>query len=230
MLLIIAPEEKYINNLVNKFDYTKKSSINKMNIYNCNYNNQQFLITATGYGKVNIIDTLRYLCDNYDIKVIAQIGTAGSVSDNNDIFNAVVFSNSLQYDVDFSPNGYLPGVFPNSLKGIYPTNDDLRECMERSCDVCGVNYTNDLIASGDMFVCNNNLANSIRREYNAGAVDVESGVVGQFAYQNKIPYVGVKVISNFAYNNAIRQYNLYEEEAILTSQKIAGKFIKNYYD
>ena len=48
--------------------------------------------------------------------------------------------------------------------------------------------------------------------------------------QNKIPYVGVKVISNFAYNNAIRQYNLYEEEAILTSQKIAGKFIKNYYD
>ena len=81
-----------------------------------------------------------------------------------------------------------------------------------------------------MFVCNNNLANSIRREYNAGAVDVESGVVGQFAYQNKIPYVGVKVISNFAYNNAIRQYNLYEEEAILTSQKIAGKFIKNYYD
>ena len=55
-------------------------------------------------------------------------------------------------------------------------------------------------------------------------------MVGQFAYQNKIPYVGVKVISNFAYNNAIRQYNLYEEEAILTSQKIAGKFIKNYYD
>lgn len=59
---------------------------------------------------------------------------------------------------------------------------------------------------------------------------VESGAVGQFAFQNKIPYVGTKVISNFAYNNAIKQYSLYEEEAGLTAQKIANKFIKNYYD
>ena len=71
MLLIIAPEEKYINNLVNKFDYTKKSSINKMNIYNCNYNNQQFLIAATGYGKVNIIDTRWEIPENRDCGLIA---------------------------------------------------------------------------------------------------------------------------------------------------------------
>lgn len=230
MLLIIAPEKKYINNLVEKFDYTKKGIINKVGIYNCTYNNHQFLIATTGYGKVNITNALRYLCDNYDIKVIVQIGTAGSISDANDIFNAVVFCNSLQYDVDFSPLGYSPSIFPNELCGIYPTNNDLRECMQRSCITCGVNYTNDLIASGDMFVCNNNLANSIRREYNAGAVDVESAVLGQFAYQNNIAYVGVKVISNFAYNNSVKQYKLYEEEAISISEKIASKFIKNYYD
>lgn len=230
MLLIIAPEDKYVDNLVSKFDYTKKQAINGVNLYNCVYKEHQFLIATTGYGKVNIINALRYLCDNYDIKVIVQMGTAGSISDANDIFSAVIFGGALQYDVDFSPNGYSPGVIPNEIKGIYPTNEDLRECMETSCSICGVNYTNDLIASGDMFVCNNGLANSIRREYNAGAVDVESGVVGQFAHQNKIPYVGVKVISNFAYNNAVRQYNLYEEEAILSSEKITGKFIKNYYD
>lgn len=230
MLLVIAPEEKYINTLVSKYEYTKKNTINGVILYNCVYKEHQFLVATTGYGKVNIANTLRCLCDNYDIKVITQIGTAGSISDTNDIFSAVVFNSSLQFDVDFSPIGYLPGVVPNLSKGIYPTNDDLRDCMQRSCQICGVNYTNDLIASGDMFVCNNSLANSIRREYNAGAVDVESGVVGQFAFQNKIAYVGVKVISNFAYNNSIRQYNLYEDEAMLTAQKIANKFIKNYYD
>lgn len=230
MLLIIAPEDKYVSNLISKFEHTKKDAINDVSLYNCVYNEHQFLIATTGYGKVNIANALRFLCDNYDVKVITEIGTAGSISDANDIFSAVVFNNSLQFDVDFSPNGYSPGVFPNMVKGIYPTNSDLKECMQRSCLACGVNYTNDLIASGDMFVCNNGLANSIRREYNAGAVDVESGVVGQFAFQNKIAYVGVKVISNFAYNNSLRQYNLYEDEAILTAQKIAGKFIKNYYD
>ncbi len=230
MLLIVAPEDKYISNLVNKFEYTKKNALDGINLYSCNYNEHQFLIATTGYGKVNVTNTLRYLCDNYDVKVIAQIGTAGSISDSNDIFSAIVFSSAIQFDVDFSPNGYSPGVIPNIPKGIYSTNKDLRECMQRSCQICGVNYSNDLIASGDMFVCNNSLANSIRREYNAGAVDVESGVVGQFAFQNKIAYVGVKVVSNFAYNNALRQYNLYEDEAILTSEKIANKFIKNYYD
>lgn len=230
MLLIIAPEDKYVSNLINKFEYTKKNAVNEMSLYNCNYKEHQFLVATTGYGKVNIINALRYLCDNYDIKVIVQIGTAGSLSDFNDVFNAVIFSGSLQYDVDFSPNGYSPGVIPGMTRGIYPTNDDLRECMQRSCSAFGINYTNDLIASGDMFVCNNGLASSIRREYNAAAVDVESGVVGQFAYQNKIPYVGVKIISNFAYNNAVKQYLLYEDEAILIAEKITVKFIKNYYE
>lgn len=229
MLFIVAPEYSYVSNLLEKYNYEKVIKHNT-NIYICNYNNHKFLIALTGYGKVNIANVLRLVCDNYNVKVILIMGTAGATSDCNDIFNAIVFNSSLQYDVDFSPIGYYPSVIPQMDKGVFFVNNDLKKCMERACKKIDILYTSDLIASGDMFVCNNNLANSIRIEYNAGVVDNESGVVGQFCYQNNIPFVGVKVISNFAFNNAVKQYNLYDDEANFLSQKIVSKFIKEYYN
>jgi len=230
MLLIISPEEKYIKNLIDKYEHIKKNDGVLNDIYYAKYKEHEFLIALTGYGKVNITNALRRLCDTNNISVVILIGTAGSISDKNEIFNAVVFNNCLQYDIDFSLNGCKPCVFPNENKGVFFTNEDLRNCLNRACLASGVNYSNDLIASGDMFVCNNNLSNSIRREYNAGAVDVESGVVGQFCDKYNIPFAGVKVISNFAYNNAIKQYNLYEQEAYEILQRITNKFIKGYYE
>ena len=228
MLLIVAPEYSYINNILEVYKYEKLIK-NNQTIFKCSYNEHDFLVASTGYGKVNITNALSVICNNFDIKVILIIGTCGSVSDCNDIFNVSIFNSALQYDVDFSPIGYSPGVIPDMKTGIFPTNIDLRKCAEHVCKKFNITYTNDLIASGDMYVCNNGLGNSIRIEYDAGVVDNESGVIGQFCYLNKIPYIGIKVISNFAFNSSVKQYNLYNEEANILSQKITKKFIKEYY-
>ena len=37
-------------------------------------------------------------------------------------------------------------------------------------------------------------------------------------------------IANYANNNGIKQYNLYDDEASNISQRIAHKFIKKYYE
>ena len=128
------------------------------------------------------------------------------------------------------PNGYGAGQIPKLDKAIYKTDDDLVECLERSSSMSGVSYSNDLIASSDMFVTNYNLSNSIRREYSAGAVDCESGCIGEFSYINDISYACVKVVSNFANNNGIKQYNLYDEESSRSCQRIIYKFLKEFYE
>lgn len=230
MLLIISPEERYIKNLILKYEYIKKNDGVLNDIYYVKYKEHDFIIALTGYGKVNIINALRRLCDTNNISVVILIGTAGSISDKNEIFSAISVNKTLQYDIDFSFNGYEPSILPNEKKGVFSVNEDLKECINRACLTAGVNYNNDLIASADMFVCNNSLSNSIRREYNAGAVDVESGVVGQFCDKYNIPFAAIKVISNFACSNAIKQYNLYEQEACEIVQRITSKFIKEYYE
>ena len=185
---------------------------------------------TTGYGKVNIGSSLMYLKEKYKIKAVVLIGTAGSIIDSNQILSVVVPSNTVQFDVDFMPNGYMEGQIPGIDKSIYASDTDLNECVIEACNNCYVNYSNDIMASSDMFVSNYSLSNSIRREYDAGAVDAESGNIGQFCYVNDISFSCIKVISNYANNNAIKQYNMYEDEAALISQKVAYKFIKQFYE
>lgn len=230
MLAIVSSDRCYISDLLDKLDYSKKQSPNKSEIYECTYKEHEFVILVTGYGKVNIASNLRYLCDIYKIKAVIVVGTAGSIQDGNDIFSATIPVSTLQFDVDFMPNGYLAGQIPKIEKALYKADEDLTECLKRSVIKTGVNYSLDVIASSDMYVANYNLANSIRCEYNAGAVDCESGIVGQFCFINKISYASIKIISNFANNNSIKQYNLYDSESSLICQKILNKFLKEFYE
>ncbi len=229
MLALIIPERTYANELLENFEYSKENGPNGTEVYLCNYKNHRFLLVVTGYGKVNIGSSLRYVTEKYKVKVLLGFGSAGSIVDNVEILSAVIAKNALQFDVDFMPLGYMPAQIPKVKKAIYQANEDLVECAKTVCQKNCVNYCEGLVATSDMFVCNNRLSNSIRIEYDAAAVDCECGNIGQFAFMNKIPFVGIKVVSNYANNNAVRQYNLYDDEASIIAQKIVCNFLKEYY-
>ncbi len=230
MLAIVTSDRCYVSDILEKINYSKEVSPNKSELYKCKYKEHEFVIVITGYGKVCIGSSLRYACEKYPIKVMLVVGTTGSVTDTNDIFSAIIPTGTLEFDVDFMPNGYDAGQIPKIDKAVYKTNDDLVECLQKASNICGVSYANNLIASSDMFVSNYNLSNSIRREYNACGVDCECGNVGEFAYINNIPYACIKVVSNFANNNGIKQYNLYDEESSRICQRIMYKFLKEFYE
>lgn len=230
MLAIVAPENKYISELLEKFSYEKVEQKNNLNVYNVNYENHKFLILTTGYGKVCVSSNLMYAINNYKINAILLIGTTGSINENCNIFDVVVPKLSLQFDVDFCPNGYDPGQIPLVDSALYYTNDDLNNCIKEVCDNTKYNYFDDIIASSDMFVCNYRLSRSIKTEYDASFVDVESGVVGQFCHLNNIPYSSIKVTSNYANNNGLRQYNSYDDRASVIAQNIAYEFVSKFFE
>lgn len=230
MLAVVAADENLVGDLIKKFGGEKQQSSLNAIIYKCKYKEHDFLLMITGYGKLNIGSSLSYLVQNYPVRVILNMGTAGSLIDSNGIFSVVIPNKVTCYDVDFSFLGYEPTRLPGVKESIFTSNQDLCDCAKRACNVCGTNSSDDIIASGDMFVCNNRLALSIRRECDAGAVDCESGNIGQFAYQNNIPFVCIKIISNFANNNAVGQYRLYNDEASIGIQRIVNKFLKGYYE
>ena len=228
MLAIIAPENKYVSNLLDEFNYEKKESKNNLNVYKINYDNHQFLIVTTGYGKVNIASNMMYVYQKYKIKLFVLIGTAGSINENCNIFDVVIPKYTLQYDVDFMPLGLEAAQLPGLNTWFYETNDDINNCI---LDVCkDKNYYTDLVVSSDMYVCNYRLSQSIKHEYDACCVDVECGSVGEFCYTNNIPYSCIKVVSNYANNNGLKQYNMYDERASKICQNITSAFIKKFYE
>ena len=230
MLAIVAPENKYVSDLLDKFSYEKVEQKDSLNVYKVNYENHNFLILTTGYGKVCASSNLMYAINNYKINAIILIGTAGSINESCNIFDVIVPKLSLQFDVDFCPNGYEPGQIPLVDNSVYYTNDDLNACINEVCEDAKYNYFNDVIASSDMFVCNYRLSRSIKTEYDASFVDVESGTIGQFCYLNDIPYSCIKVTSNYANNNGLRQYNSYDDRASLIAQNIAYEFIIKFFE
>ena len=230
MLAIVSSNKKYFGGLLEKVDGKIEDNNSKHEIYKCKYKGHNFVIMSLGYGKVNIGSSLNYLCNKYNIKAIIVVGTAGSIIDSCNIFSAVIPNYSLQYDVDFMPLGYNSAQIPKLSKSVYETNEDLNGCLKRACNICGVDYTNLPIATSDMFASNYNLSNSIRREYNAACVDCETGSIGEYCFINDISYAALKVISNFANNNAIKQHNLYNEESSNICERIIYKFLKEFYD
>ena len=230
MLAIVSSDKKYFEGLLEKIDSKKEDIYVNNEIYKCSYKGHNFVVMSLGYGKVNIGSSLNYLCSKYNIKAIVVIGTAGSITDSCNIFSAVIPNNSLQYDVDFMPLGYNSAQIPKLSKSFYETNYDLNGCLKRASNVCGVDYTDLPVASSDMFTSSYNLANSIRREYNAACVDCETGSIGEYCLINDISYAAIKIISNFANNNAIKQHDLYNEESSNICLRIIYKFLKEFYD
>lgn len=230
MLAIVSSDNCYLKELLEKFMVSKEKCPNPLKAYKCKYNEHEFIAGELGYGKINIGSSLRYLCDNYNVKAIIVVGTAGSITDTSDIFSCVIANSSLEFDVDFMPNGYTAAQVPGISKAIYKSDYDLTQCLKRASSLCALNYQEGLIASSDMFVCNYNLSSSIRREYNALAVDTETGSIGQFCYVNQIAYSSIKVISNFANNNGIKQFNLYDKESSIIALRVIDKFLKDFYE
>lgn len=229
MLAIVSPEECYASYLLDSLSYKKKKVDNNFSIYECEYDNHVFVLLISGYGKVGMTNALRYLIDNYNIKIILSIGTGGAISGYNDIFDVVIPRSTLQFDVDYSPLGYNPGQFPNVNEFVYKTNEEVNELIKKCCINKNVNYVEGSCASADMFVNNHNLSNSIKREYNAFLVDCESGVIGEFCHLNNIEYSCIKVVSNFANESAVKHYKMYDEEAGVLCQKITNNFLKLFY-
>lgn len=230
MLALVSSDIKYFKDVLSKIRHKKIISPNKTELYECYYNDHKFIIMATGYGKVNIASSLRYLTLKYNVKLVVSCGLAGSVVRNCEVLSCTVPSGTCQFDVDFSCYNIPPGQIPYVDKYIYKTNKDVNNYIIKICNEYFIKSNNYLLSSSDMFVCNQRLSNSIRNLYNASSVDTESGVIGEYCYINNISYSCIKIISCYANNYSYKQHIKNKDNCIEILQKITYKFIKRFYE
>lgn len=70
------------------------------------------------------------------------------------------------------------------------------------------------IASGDQFVCDQDVKNRIVSEFSAYATEMEGAAIGQAAYLNEIPFLVVRAISDKADGSAQMDYSEFEKAAV----------------
>ena len=177
---------------------------------------KKVVVVRSGIGKVNAGICAQILADVFSVDAIINTGIAGSLNKNINIGDIVLSTDVVQHDMDATGFGYRKGQIPQMPVFFFNADDNLRKLAVEVC--CEVNPDIQVfegrIASGDQFVCDQDVKNRIVSEFSAYATEMEGAAIGQAAYLNEIPFLVVRAISDKADGSAQMDYSEFEKAAV----------------
>ena len=171
---------------------------------------------GSGIGKVNAGICAQILADVFSVDAIINTGIAGSLNKNINIGDIVLSTDVVQHDMDATGFGYRKGQIPQMPVFFFNADDNLRRLAAEVCKEVNpdIQVFEGRIASGDQFVCDQDVKNRIVSEFSAYATEMEGAAIGQAAYLNEIPFLVVRAISDKADGSAQMDYSEFEKAAV----------------
>ena len=177
---------------------------------------KKVVVVRSGIGKVNAGICAQILADVFSVDAIINTGIAGSLNKNINIGDIVLSTDVVQHDMDATGFGYRKGQIPQMPVFFFNADDNLRRLAAEVCKEVNpdIQVFEGRIASGDQFVCDQDVQNRIVSEFSAYATEMEGAAIGQAAYLNEIPFLVVRAISDKADGSAQMDYSEFEKAAV----------------
>ena len=177
---------------------------------------KKVVVVRSGIGKVNAGICAQILADVFSVDAIINTGIAGSLNKNINIGDFVLSTDVVQHDMDATGFGYRKGQIPQMPVFFFNADDNLRRLAAEVCKEVNpdIQVFEGRIASGDQFVCDQDVKNRIVSEFSAYATEMEGAAIGQAAYLNEIPFLVVRAISDKADGSAQMDYSEFEKAAV----------------
>ena len=177
---------------------------------------KKVVVVRSGIGKVNAGICAQILADVFSVDAIINTGIAGSLNKNINIGDIVLSTDVVQHDMDATGFGYRKGQIPQMPVFFFNADDNLRRLAAEVCKEVNpdIQVFEGRIASGDQFVCDQDVKNRIVSEFSAYATEMAGAAIGQAAYLNEIPFLVVRAISDKADGSAQMDYSEFEKAAV----------------
>ena len=177
---------------------------------------KKVVVVRSGIGKVNAGICAQILADVFSVDAIINTGIAGSLNKNINIGDIVLSTDVVQHDLDATGFGDRKGQSPQMPVFFFNADDNLRRLAAEVCKEVNpdIQVFKGRIASGDQFVCDQDVKNRIVSEFSAYATEMEGAAIGQAAYLNEIPFLVVRAISDKADGSAQMDYSEFEKAAV----------------
>ena len=191
----------------------KKAS---MDFYEGRLAGKKAVVVRSGIGKVNAGICAQILADVFSVDAIINTGIAGSLNKNINIGDIVLSTDVVQHDMDATGFGYRKGQIPQMPVFFFNADENLRRLAAEVCREVNpdIQVFEGRIASGDQFVCDQDVKNQIVSDFSAYATEMEGAAIGQAAYLNEIPFLVVRAISDKADGSAQMDYSEFEKAAV----------------
>ena len=180
------------------------------------------MVVRSGIGKVNAGICAQILADVFSVDAIINTGIAGSLNKDINMGDIVLSTDVVQHDMDATGFGYRKGQIPQMPVFFFEADEKLRKLAKGVCQEVNpeIQVFEGRIASGDQFVCDQDVKDRIVSEFSAYATEMEGAAIGQAAYLNEIPFLVVRAISDKADGSAQMDYSEFEKAAVEHSVKL----------
>lgn len=217
--IVFAMKEE-LDALLDIVNVEKEYKIFELDFYECTIDDTSCILCESGVGKVNAARCTQILIDNMQVNYIINVGVAGGLNEKLNVCDIVIGTKLVQHDFDITAFNHEKGYIPNVGKFI---NGD-EYLIKIANEVAQKNkYTihNGVIASGDIFCTDKNMATKIKNKFNAYCVEMEGSSIAQVCYLCHIPFLVLRAISDIPNGDNVITY----EEFLEQSSKNVAKFI-----
>lgn len=179
----------------------------------------EVLSLLCGIGKVNAAAAATHFAD-IGCEVILNYGLSGGIS-KIARGELCVCDRFLEHDFDLTGIGYKPCEKPLQ-KYIYQADKSLIEIFS----LMGLDFKCGTAVSGDRFVCDDGLRNSLKENFDAMTCDMETAAISYVCDASCIPFFCLRRVSDDAGNDAKESYTQMNSSAEALLSDIIIDFIK----
>lgn len=212
MFGVIVAEEKELLEVLRISNNIEEIKIYDKVFYKVNISEKKVVVVKCNVGKVNSARVCQMMIDNFDINLVINVGTAGSVNNKLDIGDIVVANKLVQYDFDVTPFGRKLGEIEN-----------VGECINVDENLLSLfsdmNVFIGCIASGDKFIVNNEEKMNIKNIFDALCIEMEGASVAQVCLLDKVPFLVIRSITDKQDGSSKIDFEEFLESS---SKKVAG--------
>ncbi|WP_338792087.1 5'-methylthioadenosine/adenosylhomocysteine nucleosidase [Bernardetia sp. MNP-M8] len=200
------------------------------------------VVVKSGIGKVNSAMTAALLLEHFNPSEVIFTGIAGGIDPLLLPGDIVVGDRAAQHDFgQLTTEGITvwqtfdydetsnPLYFPCDSLLIAKTQEageKARIKFIRTYDAKRKPTVNTgTIVTGDVFVASTQFKNRLEKEFKAKAVEMEGGAVAQICYQQGVPFVVIRSISDTADENAAKLYKKFLKVASFNAAHLVSELI-----
>lgn len=185
--------------------------------YKGTLHDKEIVLACCGVGKVNAAVCAAYILGQYQAGCIINVGIAGAMKPGLHILDVVISEEVGFHDQDPVMLKYYPKT------AFFPADAALAELCDRACASIprlSGKYIHGRIVSGDQFVSESAVKQSINDRYTPACVEMEGAAIGHAAFMYEKPYLVIRTMSDAADDDADETYDNFIDEAAKTSAEI----------
>lgn len=211
---IIGAMQVEVDNLVARMDHKVVETISLINFYRGTLDDYEVVIAACGPGKVNAALCAQAMIITYGPDIVINTGVAGGLSPKLHVGDCVVATSVVQYDMDTTAVGDPIGMISGLNVVEFPSDEHVMQALVASLkSMDTVTYHQGMIATGDKFLTSLEEKAKILENFDALAVDMESGSIGHVCFSNKKPFGIIRSISDNANDESVVDFFQFLDEA-----------------